>query len=42
MKEKLKYEEGTFLDNDRKDHEILILRAENSNLKKPIVNWILA
>ena len=36
MKEKLKYEEGTFLDNDRKDHEILILRAENSNLKKVI------
>ena len=36
MKEKLKYEEGTFLDNDRKDHEILILRAENSTLKKII------
>lgn len=36
MKEKLKYEEGTFLDNDRKDHEIVILRAENSNLKKVI------
>ena len=36
MKEKLKYEEGTFLDNDRKDNEILILRAENSNLKKVI------
>lgn len=36
MKEKLKYEEGTFLDNDRKENEILILRAENSNLKKVI------
>lgn len=36
MKEKLKYEEGTFLDNDRKDHEIVILRGENSNLKKVI------
>ena len=34
MKSKLKYDEGTFLDNDRKDNEILILRAENSNLKK--------
>lgn len=33
MKIKLKYEEGTFLDNDRKENEILILRAENSNLK---------
>ena len=34
MKSKLKYDEGTFLNNDRKDNEILILRAENSNLKK--------
>lgn len=34
MKSKFKYDEGTFLDNDRKDNEILILRAENSNLKK--------
>lgn len=34
MKIKFKYDEGTFLDNDRKDNEILILRAENSNLKK--------
>lgn len=34
MKSKFKYDEGTFLDNDRKDNKILILRAENSNLKK--------
>ena len=32
MKEKLKDEEGTFLDNDRKDYEILILRADFSAL----------
>ena len=36
MKTKLKYEEGRFLDNDRKDNEILILRRENSKLKKSI------
>ena len=36
MKEKLKYEEGQFMDNDRKDNEIEILRRENSNLKKAI------
>lgn len=36
MKEKLKYEDGKFLDNDRKENEILILRSENSNLKKAI------
>ena len=33
MKQKFKYEGGKFLDNDRKDNEILILRAENTNLK---------
>lgn len=33
MKTKLKYEDGKFLDNDRKDNEIIILRAENTNLK---------
>lgn len=38
MKEKLKYENGMFLNNDRKDNEILILRAENSNLKASIAN----
>jgi len=36
MKAKLKYEEGRFLENDRKDNEIIILRRENSNLKKSI------
>jgi len=36
MKSKLKYEEGRFLENDRKDNEIIILRRENSNLKKSI------
>ena len=34
MKEKLKYENGKFLHNEKKENEILILRAENSNLKK--------
>jgi len=34
LKEKVKYEEGRFLNNERKDNEILILREENSNLKK--------
>ena len=37
LKEKVKYEEGRFLNNDRKDNEILILREENSNLKKEII-----
>ena len=36
MKTKLKYEEGRFLKNDRKDNEIVILRGENSNLKLSI------
>ena len=36
MKTKLKYEEGRFLKNDRKDNEIIILRGENSNLKQSI------
>ena len=33
MKIKLKYDEGEFLKNEKKENEILILRAENSNLK---------
>ena len=37
LKEKVKYEEGRFLNNERKDNEILILREENSNLKKEIL-----
>ena len=36
MKEKFKYEKGKFLQNERKDNEIIILRAENTNLKKII------
>ena len=36
MKTKLKYEDGRFLNNDRKDNEIIIIRGENSNLKKSI------
>ena len=36
MKAKLKYEDGRFLVNDRKDNEIIIIRSENSNLKMTI------
>ena len=36
MKKKLKYEEGRFLKNDRKENEIIIIRGENSILKKSI------
>ena len=36
MKSKLKYEEGRFLKNERKDNEILILRSENSKMKNII------
>ena len=36
MKTKYKYEDGKFLDNDRKDNEIIIIRQENSNLKNLI------
>ena len=36
MKSKLKYEDGRFLVNDRKDNEIIIIRSENSNLKMTI------
>ena len=36
MKTKFKYENGKFLQNERKDNEIIILRAENTNLKKII------
>ena len=36
MKTKFKYEDGKFLDNDRKENEILIIRGENTNLKKSI------
>ena len=33
MKIKFKYDDGEFLKNEKKENEILILRAENSNLK---------
>ena len=36
MKAKYKYEEGRFLENDKKENEIIIIRAENTNLKKII------
>ena len=36
LKAKVKFEEGKFLENDRKDNEILILRKENSSLKKEL------
>ena len=38
MKTKFKYEDGKFLENDRKDNEIIIIRQENTNLKKIISN----
>ena len=37
MKTKLKYEDGRFLNNDRKDNEIIIIRGENSILKNEII-----
>ena len=36
LKEKTKFFGGKFLDNERKDNEILILRQENENLKKEL------
>ena len=36
LKQKLKYDGKNFLDNDRKENEIEILRRENTNLKKEI------
>ena len=38
MKTKFKYEEGKFLTNDRKDNEIVIIRSENTILKKKLQN----
>ena len=37
LKEKVRYDNGKFLTNDRKDNEILILRNENGILKKEII-----
>ena len=39
LKEKVKYEGGKFLNNERKDNEIMILRQENSILKKEITKY---
>ena len=39
IKEKVKYEGGKFLNNERKDNEIIILRQENSILKKEIKKY---
>ena len=36
LKEKVRYEGGKFMDNDRKDNEIKILRSENSNIKREV------
>ena len=36
LKEKVRYEGGKFMNNDRKDNEIKILRRENSNIKKEV------
>lgn len=39
LKEKVRYEGGRFLDNEKKDNEIIILRQENSLLKKEITKF---
>ena len=39
LKEKVKYEGGKFLNNERKDNEIMILRQENSILKNEIKKY---
>ena len=39
LKDKVKYEGGKFLNNERKDNEIIILRQENSILKKEIEKY---
>ena len=39
LREKVKYNNGKFLNNERKDNEILILRSENSSLKKDITKY---
>ena len=36
LKEKVRFESGRFMENDRKDNEIKILRRENSNIKKEV------
>ena len=39
LKEKVRYDAGKFLNNDRKENEIIILRQENSILKKDIEKY---
>ena len=39
LKDNVKYEGGKFLNNERKDNEIIILRQENSILKKEIEKY---
>ena len=39
LKEKVKYEGGRFLNNERKENEIIILRQENTILKKEIAKF---
>ena len=38
LRSRVKFNNGKFLDNDRKDNEIIILRKENSSLKKNVVS----
>ena len=37
LKSKVKFEEGRFLENEKKDNEIIILRKENSTIKKRLM-----
>ena len=37
LKQKVHFSEGKFLENDRKDNEILILKKENSSIKREIL-----
>lgn len=39
LKSKVHFSNGKFLENDRKDHEILILKKENSTIKKEIIKY---
>ena len=39
LKEKVHFSAGKFLENDRKDNEIIILKKENSSLKKDIIRY---
>jgi len=39
LKEKVKYDGSKFMDNEKKENEILILRKENSSLKKEIIKF---